>query len=1065
MALTRILETLEWRPGRWEAGPSLVLVSGVAGSGKTFSVERAFGSERRALVRRGPLLPELLRSLHSRLNRDPDPTLQQLARTWVPDLRWGSQIPAIPWPTTLSQQAAAVAGGLNRAASRENGLAVIFEDAHDWNTDDWTVLRALWEQAAEIQAPLPLILTARPGLADAEWQSLCDDLAFLAVLRGGRHTPPLRLDLTALDFRGMEALIQEHLGGTVDPALAGWVFSRSEGHPLQTVEWLHHLRSCGALQAAPWGWAFTPPALNTLPPAPLTSLLQARWRSLGNQDAARVATALATAGRPVPLQLLGRVLRLGQERLEDAVNTLRLHGLVGGAEQGLISLSHPLYPPLIRADTLPEERMEIAGLLAAELPDSDDRARLGRLAGHPLAVAWTRAARVAASERQAHAMTEHHARALLDTRQADGSDLLALARSLRHQGRSSEIPAILDGLPGYESGLERCLALQNLAPPGEVLEQFRALVPQEDSDSTVMHALYCVPLLLRLGEIAEATAELLRLERLLSACAPVTAGYWHERMARLCSAQQNWAGETEHGTRALELAVAHGDDPLACRAHLQRAVGLFGLQNLSAAAASLEQLIALAEHCGEGEFSRFGVGNLATIRGELGDLHGARTLLARQVQVFDRAQEPTLAYALHNLAAVLDELGDGAALEAGLRAEALFAGREDGQVRLAHERDANALRLAYAGRATEARTRLDRCHSQEPGGSLPHRLLALLELGEHAQARQVLDSLGTWPEDAGALCMLSAGAGRLNHPQAADLSRAAMVCAEQNQQIVLQHVARALTGEPSGEAGLQAAGARGWLRLLPQTSSPPATALPTPTSFLWTLGRLTLEHSGEFRSWRGRKVQFLLALLLSERVARGRGLTRQELIPALWPDSEEEQAQGTLRQTIGRLREVTGSALTLQRTADGHWQLHDLRSDLTLFLQACEAGRPGEALAWYGGAFLPSLDDPWINQARDRLTMMRRQAVLTLAHAHTADTHDTETACTLAQIIEWLEILLRDDVLDTEVFSQYVRLGRLGPQHLSAGMLDMLRTSSAEMGDGDSVQLLSTFRRTSSQTG
>ena len=226
MALTQVSEALAWRPGRWEAGPSLVMVSGVAGSGKTFSVERAFGSERRVVVRRGPLLTELLRSLHGRVKRDSDPTLQQLARTWVPELRWGSQVPAVPWPTTLGQQVATVAGGLGRVASRENGLAIVFEDAHDWNTDDWTVLRTLWEEVTEIQAPLPIILTARPGAADAEWQSLCDDLAFAAVLRGQPHAPPLRLDLTALDFRETVALVQEHLGGTVDPALAQWVFSR-----------------------------------------------------------------------------------------------------------------------------------------------------------------------------------------------------------------------------------------------------------------------------------------------------------------------------------------------------------------------------------------------------------------------------------------------------------------------------------------------------------------------------------------------------------------------------------------------------------------------------------------------------------------------------------------------------------------------------------------------------------------------------------------------------------------------------------------------------------------------
>ena len=61
-------------------------------------------------------------------------------------------------------------------------------------------------------------------------------------------------------------------------------------------------------------------------------LRQARWRSLGNPDACRVAIALATVDRPVPSQLLGRVLHLGLERLEDAVNTLKLHGLARDAD-------------------------------------------------------------------------------------------------------------------------------------------------------------------------------------------------------------------------------------------------------------------------------------------------------------------------------------------------------------------------------------------------------------------------------------------------------------------------------------------------------------------------------------------------------------------------------------------------------------------------------------------------------------------------------------------------------------------------------------------------------------
>ena len=143
------------------------------------------------------------------------------------------------------------------------------------------------------------------------------------------------------------------------------------------------------------------------------------------------------------------------------------------------------------------------------------------------------------------------------------------------------------------------------------------------------------------------------------------------------------------------------------------------------------------------------------------------------------------------------------------------------------------------------------------------------------------------------------------------------------------------------------------------------------------VGELGIEADGErLEPPAPAKARALLAWLALHPGAH----SRSEVAGTFWPDVLEESARASLRTALSALRRSLGDA------ADGHLVatreavgLHDAWVDALAFEELVAEGRPEEALALGEGVLLPSLDDEWARDARDRQRRRRAEVLAQVA--------------------------------------------------------------------------------------
>ncbi|MDB4892124.1 MAG: transcriptional activator protein [Gemmatimonadetes bacterium] len=114
---------------------------------------------------------------------------------------------------------------------------------------------------------------------------------------------------------------------------------------------------------------------------------------------------------------------------------------------------------------------------------------------------------------------------------------------------------------------------------------------------------------------------------------------------------------------------------------------------------------------------------------------------------------------------------------------------------------------------------------------------------------------------------------------------------------------------------------------------------------------------------------------------------REKLLAMFWPEIDETRARGSLRQSVHVLRQHLGAdALTALGDEELSLSRTLLRCDAAEFERAIREGRLTEALAMYGGEFLPGffLDgavefDEWLESVRTRLRESATSAATQLA--------------------------------------------------------------------------------------
>ncbi|MGZ4622715.1 MAG: helix-turn-helix transcriptional regulator [Blastococcus sp.] len=478
---TRELDQLRAALDRAVAGePSVVLVGGEAGVGKSRLLEAAFGtSSADVRVLTGgcielggeglPLVPlvEALRTLVRTTPADDlvrlvGPARRELARL-LPELAAGDDIPPPPPTAGSTAQLFELVLGLFGRLGIERPLILIIEDLH-WADRTTLDLVAFLVRALHGTRVL-LVLTYRSDEVDRR-SPLRPLLSAWERLRGVE-----RLQLQRFSRGEVAAQIGAILGAQPEAAMVDLVFDRSEGNAFFVEELVRTVRDGAA------GY--------DLPPS-LRDVLLSRAEQLSG-PAQRLLRTAAVAGRWVPERLLAEVAEVSggelYEALREAVDASLL--LVDGTGRGY-AFRHALTRDAVYGDLLPGERVGLH-MAYAEALDRDPG-----LVGDDASVAATLAVHWYA----AHDMPRALAASVRAGRQA--MDAFAPAEARQHLERALEV---WRGVPDAEkwAGADQVEVLRLTAratfhggDPERALILLRQALDQVDADADPERAAFIV---------------------------------------------------------------------------------------------------------------------------------------------------------------------------------------------------------------------------------------------------------------------------------------------------------------------------------------------------------------------------------------------------------------------------------------------------------------------------------------------------------------------------------------------------------------------------------------------
>jgi len=579
----------------------LILIEGQAGIGKSWLV-RAFraGLEAAPYVASTPFVSVALRASAHLLAAEREAAFLAAARQVAPGGPWAPVPGENGWAPDREGVRIAIAGAFARVARARGGLCLVVEDVHAWSEDDRADLRAFWRYWASAETPVLVVVTARPLEAGTEAALWFEDLRNDAFRAG--VSLPGRLELWPLAAAEMSDLIRAVLAGGQPPeGLAEWLQERSGGHPLHAQELLRFLVEGGALIGIGGVWTFQPPSAEAVP-GDLDSILRRRLaRAREDPELWSALVALGALDRSVELNSWSKIAEVDPEGLAELAAYAIELGLVGlelRQGQSTYALAHPLYPALVRAlsDRAQLKAMHLRIAQVARFPG--ERARHGRMAGHPDAAEWTEEAIVDARARFAHAEVAAHASALAASGGGSEELLITWAEAMFQLGRLEEALEVLSASRSAGGLHLRVKVWKRKLSTSEALAALTSAIAEHPGDHRLR--LELAGLLIDGGRLAEAERELRALDRARPANDAERAGVLLGR-SRLLRAKGDWPSAlTEARSAARRLRRLPAEQQALLPAALQ-VLGEIALVagRLDQAAEALGESIALAEARGE----------------------------------------------------------------------------------------------------------------------------------------------------------------------------------------------------------------------------------------------------------------------------------------------------------------------------------------------------------------------------------------------------------------------------------------------------------------------------------
>jgi DNA-binding SARP family transcriptional activator/CheY-like chemotaxis protein len=213
------------------------------------------------------------------------------------------------------------------AALRTGPPAVlILDDVHCADTDSLRLLRRVATQVPDL--PVVLVLAMRSTAAELNNAPLVDALAAIARL------DPLRLDLDGLDAAAIATWVAEHAGRQVPEDVVAELVSRTDGNPFYVTELVRLLvreGALGSLDARAWRAV----------PSGVRDVVRQRLTQLPATSAAVIGTA-AVVGRSFDILVVSRAAEAPPERVDEAVESALMLGLIDELEPGRYQFTHCL---------------------------------------------------------------------------------------------------------------------------------------------------------------------------------------------------------------------------------------------------------------------------------------------------------------------------------------------------------------------------------------------------------------------------------------------------------------------------------------------------------------------------------------------------------------------------------------------------------------------------------------------------------------------------------------------------------------------------------------------------
>jgi DNA-binding SARP family transcriptional activator len=544
---------------------------------------------------------------------------------------------------------------------------------------------------------------------------------------------------------------------------------------------------------------------------------------------------------------------------------------------------------------------------------------------------------------------------------------------------------------------------------------------------------------------------------------PAALAAAHTVLSMLAAMEGGRRANAAHYARALEYAQRAGDILQLIRIHANRASHSLEEGAHSAGMSELEAAIRLADLYGYGAFGGLALTNRAQIRLRQGQLEEAQHDIDAAVTIFDDLGSRKVAYPL-TLLGELRHLRDDCPGARRAYQQALEHAQRSG------DRQAEVPALAGLARllAGSDPERAESLAGQAvAGGDGMGYVTAQLAAARVALAQGRLGGARGWARSAGAVA--ADRRDRAGLAEAEELLAATSEDVAEARELAARSAARwAEIGDPIGQARaelvlaerldevaarsaaeavrlrmgvvgcrLLAARADG---LLARTVSAPVRPVRVET-----LGAFRLVRAGEVlpgSAWRSRKAREVLKVLLAR---RGRPVTREFLMEALWPGEPPgplanrlHVAVSTLRSVLDPDRQLGNDALVATDDDAIRVRFDHLEVDVESFLadaaggrELLRSGRAAEALSRlaraesrYGGDFLEDdLYEDWAVPLREQARAAYLEVAARLAeHAEQAG----ETDAAIRYRLRILEHDPYDERAHLRLVSTFVSVGRHG---------------------------------------